>query len=160
MILSEFKHLIAAYGADMNKWPADLKKMAERFRLTHPEETDLLMQEAALLDMALDKIETVPPSDLVQARILRALPSQEDIAPRKSVPALGWRSIAAMVVAAFGLGFGGAQYLALPVSTESEPVFIASVDQTDWLEAAEDLGFSDVYYWVQGEEPVITVSDI
>ena len=65
-----------------------------------------------------------------------------------------------MVMVAFGLGFGGAQYLAMPSATESSPELIASQDQTNWLQTAEDLGFSDVYYWVQGEDPVETVSDI
>ncbi len=149
----EFENLLAAYGRDPARWPETVRVSAQAFLTTHQAELGPALADAANLDDMLSQYVPAPPSDLLTARLLRSLPPQQ--IPQKSKTP-GWHAIAAMVVAAFSLGFGGSQYFLAPGTPAGDGVSIATAETVDgaWLEAADDLGVSDVYNWVHGEDVV------
>ena len=94
------------------------------------------------LNNALNAYKAPEPSDLLKGRILRAARAQSDMAaPAQTSFTKRFMPIAASLLAVCAIGFGVMQ-----VSTPSEPAAAA------WQEAALDLGFQDVYEWVETEE--------
>ena len=94
------------------------------------------------LNNALNAYKAPEPSDLLKGRILRAASAQSDItAPAPSSFTKRFVPIAASLLAVCAIGFGVMQS-----STPTEPAAAA------WQEAALDLGFHDVYEWVETEE--------
>jgi len=90
------------------------------------------------LNRRLDAYQAPEPSEMLKARILK------QAAATSAKPASWTRRfmpIAASLVAIFALGFAGLQL--------SQPVAANDV----WLEAANDLGLSEIYIWVEGDEP-------
>lgn len=154
MTLSEFEHILGAYGSDPDRWPEDVRDAAKDFMTVNEAAAAQHIGEAARIDEALGHFVAPPPGDLLKGRILRSLPPQPAVAHKGAGPAPRWRSVAAMVIAAFGLGFGGSQYLTLAGTSGKAPAVVvsASTSETAWVETAEDLGFSDVYDWVEGED--------
>lgn len=154
MNLEEFQNMVSAYGADPQKWPDHRRADAQTFASNHQEAVKPILEHARKLDEALSVLKPAAPSDLLRRRIEGGLnvharngTTGYNVQP-KFVP--GWRSIAAMVVCAFGLGFGGAQFM--PTKNDGADITYseASVAQENWQLAANDLGLEDVYIWVEG----------
>lgn len=154
MNLEEFQNMVAAYGADPQKWPDHQRADAQTFASSHQEAVQPILEHAEKLDAALSLLTPSAPSDLLRRRIVGGLDAGAQngatayAAQRKSVP--GWRSIAAMVVCAFGLGFGGAQFMSANNDSADISYVEASAAQENWQLAANDLGLEDVYIWVEG----------
>lgn len=142
MTETEFKNLLAAYGANPVRWPEDRRAAGELYLETNPDAPALLQAEAEL-DAALDRLTTPTPSDILEARILKAATGQVSL-PLQTKPArLQYWKMAASFAAMLAIGVVGysAYTLADPQSEE-----------TVWLEAANELGVSDIYAWVEGTE--------
>ena len=95
---TRFEAIVSAYGADPKKWPADERAAAEAFAAAHPE----LLREARGIDALLNiDARALAPSDLLQARILRA---------RRMHAPVTWRPAAALAACALlglAVGYGG-----------------------------------------------------
>jgi len=89
------------------------------------------------LGLRLDHYEAPAPSDLLKARILKT--AGETAAPRRSY-AKRYISIAASFVAVCAIGFATLQVMN-PDQPEAEI----------WQETALDLGFQDIYEWVESD---------
>lgn len=151
----EFTTLISIYGSDPKRWPEPQRTDALVFIQSNEAQAALLLQDEQDLDAMLSQCGAREPSDLLKSRILRNLPTQQSaFAARRNTASPGWPGIAAMVLAAFGLGFGGANMMPSSTSSSDPTVLMASTDNIDVqiLQTADHLGFSDVYYWVQGED--------
>ena len=92
------------------------------------------------LNNRLNSYKAPEPSDLLKARILKAAKA-EPIPVRASFTAR-FMPIAASLLAVCAIGFG-----TLQVSQNSETETV-----TAWQEAATDLGFEEIYDWVETEE--------
>ena len=90
------------------------------------------------LNIKLDSYQAPEPSELLKARILKAAktqPAQKQSFTRRFMP------IAASLLAVCAIGFVTLQY------TQTSQTETAA-----WQEAAIDLGFEDIYEWVETEE--------
>ena len=75
MTEGRFLDLIEAYGADPARWPEAERKAATAFVEAHADFAEPLLAEAQALDDRLGPAE-IEPSDLLQARLLAALPAE------------------------------------------------------------------------------------
>jgi len=118
---TRFEALLEAYGADPRRWPEAERAAAVAFASAHPE-MGAVAAEAARLDAVLDAGRTeARGSDLLQARILAALP--------KAAPAgnRGWvLALAACAVFGVALGFGGGMLVAKPQHTSADAALNAA----------------------------------
>ena len=144
----DFENLIAAYGADPAAWPSAKAQTAQAFMKKFPEQAKIVMARETQLDAALNLISAPAPSDLLKKRIQNAatpaVANENTPAPQSGL--LRWRSAAALMLGAFALGFGGANWM--PNGEETSEVLYAQTD-TDWQDAADDLGLLDTYSWVE-----------
>ena len=92
------------------------------------------------LNKRLDAYQAPNPSDLLKARILKAAEPQANTSASKPF-SKRFMPIAASLVAICAIGFATLQ-LGTTQKTESAA----------WQEAAIDLGFDDIYDWVEAEE--------
>lgn len=92
------------------------------------------------LNTRLDAYQDPNPSDLLKARILKAAGPQADTAISKSF-SKRFMPIAASFIAVCAVGLA-----ALQVNTTQK------TESAAWQEAAADLGFDDIYDWVETEE--------
>lgn len=92
------------------------------------------------LNNKLDSYKAPEPSDLLKARIMKAA-SSESVPARISLTKR-FMPIAASLLAVCAIGFGTLQ---MTQNSETETA-------TAWQEAATDLGFEEVYNWVETEE--------
>ena len=88
------------------------------------------------LGAVLDNYQAPAPSDLLKARILKA--AGEVSAPRRSF-AKRYMPLAASLIAVCAIGFAALQVTGIGGQPEAEA----------WQEAALDLGFQDIYEWVE-----------
>lgn len=93
------------------------------------------------LNHRLNAYQAPEPSVLLKARILKAAASKDKIPPAQSSFSKRFMPIAASLIAICAVSFGLMQ--------TQDPV---EPDVTAWQEAALDLGFEDVYDWVEAEE--------
>lgn len=91
------------------------------------------------LNKRLDSYQAPEPSELLKARILKAAAPQT--APARAPFTKRFMPIAASLVAVCAIGFGTLQ---VTDTTKTETAA--------WQEAATDLGFDDIYDWVEAEE--------
>lgn len=92
------------------------------------------------LNAQLDSYHVAAPSDLLSARIAKAaIQVPQDAAPMKRAP---YAQLVAALTVMFAVGFGAYSVYDTIAVTEDESV---------WMEAATDLGVSDVYNWVYAE---------
>lgn len=155
MNVTDFKQLISVYGSDPRRWPAEQREPGLAFMQHNEAHAAHLLQDEQKLDAMLALCDAQEPSDLLKGRILKNLPSQQqDYTARHSLASPGWSSVAAMVLVAFGLGFGGANLMPDAAQPVDPSILVASIDGEEGqiLQTADELGFSDVYYWVQGED--------
>jgi hypothetical protein len=74
MDLEEFETLALAWGADVALWPPARRAPARDLMAARPAEAKAVLQEADLLDRALDASTVPAPSLAVRARIIAAAP--------------------------------------------------------------------------------------
>ena len=89
-----FHHLLEAYGANLDRWPAGEREAAAAFAAAHAGEYECAMADARELDMALNSRRGAdePASDLLSARILSAYKRQRGAgAPWRAAIALAAR---------------------------------------------------------------------
>jgi len=151
MTYEDFKTLIDTYGANPKRWPSDMRDTAQAFADANHDLVQTCLSEGRKLDEALDMSQPANPSDLLKARILKAAQStpQDQPASVSQAPQTQWKRMAAMMLFAFGAGFGGAQFVSLPTSPSDPVVMTASLDEEDLSGIADNLGLSDIYSWVQ-----------
>lgn len=99
------------------------------------------------LNNRLNTYKAPEPSDLLKARILKAAKAENaalasTLAPVRTSFAKRFMPIAASLVAVCAIGFAAVQ-----VSQTHETETTAA-----WQEAATDLGFDDIYDWVETED--------
>ena len=102
--LSRFRELVAAYGANFERWPATLQEPARALYARAPEARALCEQHAPLdAWLSLDTSEALPAG--LEQRLLSVPQQRRKVLPFKPrsliVPALGWAA-----AAAFGLWLG------------------------------------------------------
>ncbi|WP_154813719.1 hypothetical protein [Hellea balneolensis] len=93
------------------------------------------------LNNKLDAFQAPAPSDLLKSRILKAAKPVENTSPKRQSYTQRFMPIAASLLAICAVSFGVMQ-----VQAPTEP------DSAAWQEAALDLGFEEVYDWVETEE--------
>jgi len=93
------------------------------------------------LNTKLEAYKAPEPSDLLKARILKAASGRENIAPSRASFVKRFMPIAASLLAVCAISFG--------VMQSQQP---AEPETAAWQNAALDLGFEDVYDWVEAEE--------
>ena len=92
------------------------------------------------LNNRLNSYKAPEPSDLLKARILKA--AKAEPMPVRASFTKRFMPIAASLLAVCAIGFGTLQ---VSLNSETETV-------TTWQEAATDLGFEDIYDWVETAE--------
>lgn len=110
---TRFEHLLEAYGADFNRWPAEECGSAAIYASAHAEEVAPLLAEARALDAALNHARGAEVRPELAARILA-------MAPRAQRGGFDRRAVLALAAcAAFGVlaGYGGG-LLAPPVEVD------------------------------------------
>jgi hypothetical protein len=116
-----FEQLLAAYGADIRRWPEDERAGAEALAAAHADDLAAALAEARALDDALDLArEPAADAPLLAKRVLRS-------APHPQLWALDRRAAVALAAcAAFGvvIGYGGG-LLAPP--TDRDDAYFAMV---------------------------------
>lgn len=121
--------ILNAYGADPARWPQDERAGVQAFLDLHPE----LMAEVAL-EAELDALLAMPdpqPSELLQHRILRAMPAP--------VQQWGWKApIAAAIALVVGVTVGFAGGYVSPAQQDVESIYADAYeslgeDWVDWL---------------------------
>ena len=143
MIDIEFENLVAAYGANPARWPEARRAAGEQYMISNPA-TETLLRNEAKLDAALDLVIAPEPSDILKARIMKDATGNVSQAPSiKPERKQHWKIAAAFVAV---LAVGGLTYSVYTTTAETES------ETTAWLEAANELGVSDIYDWVEGTE--------
>jgi len=109
-----FDHLLAAYGADFARWPAEDRSAAEAFAAANDDAVSAALAEEQALDTALlSQTVAVDSPELLTARILASQKRQR--------AGLDWRAVAALAACAvFGVvvGYSGGM-LAPPADDEA-----------------------------------------
>lgn len=103
---SRFEHLLSAYGADLSRWPPDERAAAQALAAQGDAEIAALIEEARVLDEALEAVREAPlEHELLARRILKAAPGAGF--DRRALWAL-----AACAVLGILLGYGGGRLAA------------------------------------------------
>jgi len=150
MTEGRFLDLIEAYGADPARWPEAERKAATAFVEAHADFAEPLLAEAQALDDRLGPAE-IEPSDLLQARLLAALPAEsgagagvgvkrEEKGPLVRGVFSGWRApvaAAAALVIGVAIGFGSGMVTPVETLDDYDAFAFSSLedDWIDWLEA-------------------------
>jgi hypothetical protein len=100
---AEFTGLVAAFGADPQRWPPEDRMRALAFVNAHPDIAGDVQAVAARLDAVLELARADAPSAALASRILAAGEARTRFAP-------SWARLAAVLAlsAGLGLGWGGA----------------------------------------------------
>lgn len=123
---TRFEAIVAAYGAEPRRWPAEEREAAEAFHAA----SRIDVGEAAALDHALDAARDMPDASLLSARILK----QRRALRGEPAPGARWALAAcALIGVAAGFGVGAA---ASPI----EPAQVLGSALTAPFEATEDFG--------------------
>jgi hypothetical protein len=105
-----FLNLAAAYGADMNRWPAGERAVAAAFATANPQVIEACLAAERLLDAALQSYSASEASSTLRARIIASAPRERTVgAVRRWLAAAGLglglaASAAAGVAAGYTLG--------------------------------------------------------
>jgi len=149
MTIERLNELIAAYGADPQRWPAIEHDEARAFMDAHPIITQATLDEARSLDSILDgEKKNVSNTDFLAARILKAAQTETMPIPIAANDRLipwaksTWKSVAATLVITTGFGFAAGQSAvakSMRMDT-AEALLSLSVEDTDELSGLwEDL---------------------
>lgn len=111
---ARFEALLAAYGADVNRWPKGERGDAAAFVASHGVELDAVCQEAREIDTMLSYALAVPKLEALSARILAAAPKRTEVFDRRALLAL-----AACAVFGVVMGYGGGLLAPAPLEDDS-----------------------------------------
>lgn len=119
---ARFEDLLAAYGADFQRWPEDVRVAGEAFAHAHAAEVEPMLRDARGLDRALDlattRGEAAP--ELLVRRILKH-------APKAQMRGFDRRAIMALAACAvFGVIVGYSGGLFAPPPSVDESYFSAA----------------------------------
>lgn len=152
MTRDEFIRLVETFGASESRWPENYKNEMLVFRAENAAEAEAIISREAELDQALETVRLEPGTDMLKARILSQLQSEE--AANVPQPAnsnrssFGHKAVAALMLMAFTVGFAGASVLKMPSTDDGTLVGEAESDWEELAELAEDYGMDDIYEWV------------
>lgn len=127
-----FEHLLAAYGADFSRWPANERAAGAAYAAEHGGELEAALADARAIDAALDPVR--PDRFDVSAlavRLIAAAPKRQMFDRRAAL------ALAACAVFGVVLGYGGGQFAPAPVAEDDS--FFALAFEAPWV-AAEDEG--------------------
>ncbi|HVK80361.1 MAG TPA: hypothetical protein VM915_07090 [Verrucomicrobiae bacterium] len=113
---ARFETLLAAYGADVNRWPEGERAEASAYLASHAAELGSELRDAREIDGMLSHAAAEPNTDALAARILAAAPKRVEGFDRRALLAL-----AACAVFGVVLGYGGG--LLAPAPLEDDPYF-------------------------------------
>lgn len=111
---ARFEALLAAYGADVNRWPDGERADAQAFVVAHGDKVDDARQEAREIDAMLAHASGTPNTNALAARILAAAPRRAEVFDRRALLAL-----AACAVFGVVLGYGGGLLAPAPLEDDS-----------------------------------------
>lgn len=111
---ARFEALLAAYGADVNRWPDGERADAQAFVAAHGAELSAAREEAREIDTMLAHASGAPSTDALAARILAAAPKRAEVFDRRALLAL-----AACAVFGVVLGYGGGLLAPAPLEDDS-----------------------------------------
>ena len=111
---ARFEALLAAYGADVSRWPEGERAEAAVFSASHGVELDAARQEAREIDTMLSHAAAIPKLDALSARILAAAPKRTEMFDRRALLAL-----AACAVFGVVMGYGGGLLAPAPLEDDS-----------------------------------------
>lgn len=111
---ARFEALLAAYGADMNRWPEGERADAQAFLAAHGAEVNDARQEAREIDAMLGHASGTPSTDALAARLVAAAPKRAEVFDRRALLAL-----AACAVFGVVLGYGGGLLAPAPLEDDS-----------------------------------------
>ena len=143
----EFKSLIRAFGADPANWPSEKRVSGLTYAKANPQHAERLLQAESALDEMLLRSAKPNNTDALKARILAL--SEQIPQDSKDTNHLQWRSIAAMLIAAFTIGIFGGRLSVQPEPAVQDQIVYA--DAAELTLAAEDLGLDDIVEWVEGQ---------
>lgn len=116
-----FEYLLAAYGGDLSRWPADARAGAAALAAQDAAAARAL-KEAGALDRALDSAQDAArDTSVLAARILAQAPVQKPWVDRRALMALAACALFGVV-----LGYGGG--LLAPVSASEDAYFAAAFE--------------------------------
>jgi hypothetical protein len=78
MTAERFAQIVEAHGAEPRRWPADERAAAQAFARAHAEAADPVLRAARNLDAAMDAYAVEARAPDLQARILTALPGNDN----------------------------------------------------------------------------------
>lgn len=105
-----FLNLAAAYGADIDRWPAGERAVAAAFMAANPQVVDGCLAAERMLDAALRSYDAQAANEAIRARIIASAPRERKLgAVRRWIAAAGLgiglaASAAAGVAAGYTLG--------------------------------------------------------
>src|SRR5580704_13649622 len=79
MTEERFLTLAAAYGADMNRWPAGERAVAAAFAASNPQMVEACLAAERLLDAALRRYDAAEASAALRGRIIAAAPRERAV---------------------------------------------------------------------------------
>jgi ferric-dicitrate binding protein FerR (iron transport regulator) len=115
-----FEHLLDAYGADFQRWPADERAAGEAFAAQSAEAAAVL-RDAQTLDSALRLAAEAPDTSALAARILATAPRR-----RPAFDARAALALAACAVFGIVLGYGGG--MLAPLADQDDGYFTAAFE--------------------------------
>lgn len=102
-----FLNLAAAYGADMNRWPAGERAVAAAFAAANPQVVEACLAAERLLDAALQRYDAREASAAVRTRIISRAPRERTVgAVRRWIATAGLGlGLAASAIAGVAAGY-------------------------------------------------------
>lgn len=133
MTEDRFFEILEAYGANPERWPEAERAAAQAYAEAHADTVTEALQSAAALDALLAPT-VVEPSDLLQRRLLKALPVPAEHRPQWQIPVA---AAAALVVGAL-IGFTGGAVTVDDTVSASDAIYAEAYggldqDWIDWL---------------------------
>jgi len=111
---ARFETLLAAYGADVNRWPEEERAGAAGFLTQHEVELRAALKEAREIDSMLLHAAAAPRLDTLAARILASAPRRVEMFDRRALLALAACAVFGLVV-----GYGGGLLAPTPLEDDS-----------------------------------------
>ncbi|WP_146190657.1 hypothetical protein [Marinicauda salina] len=136
MTEDRFAGIVAAYGADPRRWPADERAAAEAFAAAEPDVAGPVLDAAAALDVALDAAADAPDAGAHRRVGERIIAASAAPPPRR---------IAAAAAAALILGLSGGWLASATTGPDAEPaaayaVAFGALEEDDgWIEEEDAL---------------------
>lgn len=148
MTAQRLQELVDAYGVQPTRWPQAERQAAKTWLVQNPDVAQSVMRPADILDKSLDaNISDISDTSFLQARILKAAQKVEQDAIIGTVAAndgaqtlaqssllTSWKSVAATLALATGLGFGIGQVAAADTNYASAEALLSVSTQSGYDE--------------------------